>query len=121
MILVDTSVWVDHLRRGSALLRALLDEGQVLCHPFIAGEIAMGQLKERSRILGLLRAIPEAAVAEHDEVVQLVDSRRLFGRGLGWLDAHLLASALLSRCRLWTIDKALARAAEGLKLSWAQQ
>jgi predicted nucleic acid-binding protein len=115
--LVDTSVWVDHLRRGSLRLSALLDEAQVLCHPFISGELACGNLHNRTEILSLLAALPQAQVAEHEEVLELLSVRRLHGLGLGWVDAHLLASALLSRCPLWTLDKALDTAAIQLGVS----
>jgi predicted nucleic acid-binding protein len=114
MILADTSVWVDHLRRGNAELAQLLGEGQVLCHPFVIGELACGSLQKRTEILGLLTALPTAHVAEHDEVLLLVSARRLHGRGLGWIDAHLLGSAFLSGCVLWTLDKALSTAARSL-------
>lgn len=117
MILADTSVWVDHLRRGDATLSALLDEGTVLCHPFVIGELACGQLRKRQEILGLLAALPQASVAEHDELLALLERQRLFGRGLGWVDVHLLASTRLSSCRLWTKDKALLGAARTLRLA----
>ena len=108
MALVDTSVWIDHLRRGSAELSGLLDQGAVLCHPFVVGELACGNLRRRDEILGHLQALPEAVTASHDEVLHLVHDQRLQGQGIGWVDAHLLASARLSGCRLWTRDRALA-------------
>lgn len=111
MILVDTSLWVHHLRRGSARLGVLLRDEQVLSHPFVVGELACGNLRNRQEILTLFAALPEARVAEHAEVLRLVESARLYGRGLGWIDAHLLASALISRCVLWTLDEPLQRAA----------
>ena len=117
MILVDTSVWIEHLRAGSDRLRTLLFDEQVLCHPFIVGELACGTLRNQQEILGLLSALPEARVAEHDEVLHLVEGRHLYGRGLGWVDAHLLASALLTRCTLWTLDKPLRKAAAAFKIS----
>jgi predicted nucleic acid-binding protein len=117
MTLADTSVWVEHLRRGNARLKALLDGGQVLCHPFVIGELACGNLQNRNQILSFLSALPPAKLAGHDEVLHLVDTNRLFGRGLGWIDVHLLASALLSECRLWTLDKPLADAAKGLGIA----
>ncbi len=115
MMLVDTSVWIDHLRRGNPQLAALLNEGGVLTHPLVIGELACGHLTDRSKILKLLEALPSARVAEHEEVLHLLSSRRLHGRGLGWIDLHLLASALLSRCPLWTLDKPLIAAARSLK------
>ncbi len=109
MILADTSVWIDHFRRGNARLRALLQEDQVSTHPFVIGELACGTLRHSEEILSLLAALPEARVAEHNEVMALVDERHLYGSGIGWVDAHLLASALLSHFGLWTLDRPLMR------------
>jgi hypothetical protein len=111
LTLADTSVWVDHLRHGNARLSQLLIDGEVLSHPFIVGELACGFLTKRAEILSLLETLPKVAMADHAEVLGLVDSRRLFGQGLGWVDVHLLASAVLSRTSLWTLDKTLARVA----------
>ena len=111
MILVDTSVWVQHLRKGSDRLSSLLDEEQVFCHPFVIGELACGTLHNRQEVLSLLKALPQARVAEHEEVLLFLEGRHLHGRGLGWIDAHLVASALLTGCSLWTFDKPLGRAA----------
>ena len=116
MILVDTSVWIHHFRMGSEQLRSLLAEEQVCCHPFIAGELACGTLRNRHEILSLLRALPQARVSEHEEVLHFLEGRRLHGRGLGWIDVHLLASALLTGCSLWTLDKPLLRAAATLNI-----
>lgn len=117
MTLVDTSVWVAHLRSGNPRLSDLLREGQVLCHPFIIGELACGNLHNRKEILGLLAALPQASTAEHPEVIALLESSRLYGRRLGWIDLHLLASALLAHCELWTLDRPLQQAADALKIS----
>jgi hypothetical protein len=117
MILVDTSVWVDHLRKGNSRLSELLSEGAVLCHPFIVGELACGNLRNRVEILGLLAALPETHIAEHEEALHLVKHHHLHGRGLCWIDVHLLASALLNRCNLWTLDKSLDSAARVLKIN----
>ena len=114
MILIDTSVWIDHLRRGNPRVRELLESGEVVVHPFVRGELACGNMKNRKEILTLLDQLPEATVAEQTEVLTLVESKRLYGRGIGWVDAHLLASALLSGARLLTLDKALGGAASGL-------
>ncbi len=114
MILVDTSVWVQHLRKGSDRLRSLLDEERVFCHPFVIGELACGTLRNRQEVLRLLKALPQAQVAEHEEALHLLEERRLHGRGLGWIDAHLAASALLTGCSLWTFDKPLEKAASVL-------
>ena len=116
MILVDTSVWVDHLRKGSRELSALLNEGLVVCHPYVIGELACGNLRNRVEILSLLAALPSATAAGHDEALRLVSERKLHGKGLGWIDVHLLASALLTGCALWTKDKALKAAARALKV-----
>ena len=117
MILVDTSVWIDHLRKGNPRLRTLLYENKVLSHPFIIGELACGNLRNRAEILGLLQALPAARVANHEEVLAFVESQRLYGRGLGWIDIHLLASALLSTSVLWSLDKEMVQAATVLKIS----
>ncbi len=111
MILVDTSVWIEHLRRGSRGLATLLEEAQVLSHAFVQGELACGNLRQRQEILSLMGELPQAMSAEHREVLRLVDSERLYGLGLGWIDAHLLASARLTGCGLWTLDRPLQRAA----------
>lgn len=108
MILVDSSVWVDHLRRGDARLRALLENARVLAHPFVVGEIACGSLADRALVLELLRDLPMAAVADNEEVLLFVDRHRLHGKGLGYVDVHLLASVSLTPgSRLWTRDKRL--------------
>ena len=114
MVLVDTSIWVDHLRRRRAGLVTLLERAQVCCHPFIVGELACGNLARRSEVLEHLGALPAAVSASHDEVLHLVGTHGLHGRGIGWIDAHLLASALLTGCRLWTRDRALAGVAADL-------
>jgi len=117
MILVDTSVWIDHFRNGNARLKELLDNEQILCHPIVIGELACGNLKNRQEILTLLRVLPQAQAAEDEEVVHLLETEKLYGRGLGWLDIHLLASALITRCGIWTHDKPLRKVAMALKLS----
>jgi predicted nucleic acid-binding protein len=117
MVLVDTSVWVEHFRKTQPLLVEYLTEGLVLTHPFVSGELACGTLKNRAALLSDLNALPSATLALHTEVRRVIDDRKLWGRGLGWIDAHLLASALLSHCRLWTFDKKLGQAAIELGLS----
>ena len=116
MVLVDTSVWIDHLRRGNRGLADLLNRASVLSHPLVIGELACGRLENRDEIFSLLSALPMALVAEHDEVLRLLDDERLYGRGLGWVDVHLLASARLTVCTLWTLDKPLSKAADALDL-----
>ncbi len=107
MVLVDTSVWVEHFRRGKIGLDALLIEGQVVCHPFVVGELACGNLKNRFEILSLISALPAALVAEHDEIMQFIETHHLMGKGLGYIDVHLLASAILTGIPLWTLNKRL--------------
>jgi predicted nucleic acid-binding protein len=116
MVLVDTSVWIAHLRQAQPVLGGLLSDGLVLVHPFVAGELACGNLNRRAAILSALAALPEAKRASDREAMRLVEDRKLWGRGLGWIDAHLLAAALLSKCRLWTFDKSLGSAAAELGL-----
>lgn len=113
MILADTSVWIEHLRRGSPELAALLQDGQVLVHPWVTGELALGHLSQRSEILGLLGNLPQATVATDVEVLHLIDRRHLFGLGIGYVDTHLLAATMLTTgARLWTHDKRLAAVAD---------
>jgi len=107
VVLVDTSVWFDHLRRDNARLAALLSAGRVLSHPFVIGEVACGNLHRRRDILALLGALPHAGVVEHHEALHFVDAHRLGGSGVGWIDVHLMASAALTRCALWTLDRSL--------------
>lgn len=115
MILVDTSVWVDHLRRGVPALAALLEAGDVLLHPWIVGELACGTLRRRSEILDLLQKLPAAPVASHDEALAFIETHALMGRGIGYVDVHLLASARLhGAAQLWTRDARLAAAASDL-------
>ena len=117
MVLVDTSVWVAHLRHGTIGLEALLNEGRVVCHPFIVGELACGNLKRRSEILVHLQALPQAILAEHEEAMQVIENYSLMGKGLGYIDMHLLASALLTKVPLWTLDQKLHEVAVKLKLA----
>jgi predicted nucleic acid-binding protein len=117
MVLVDTSVWVAHLRHGKVGLNPLLNEGQVVCHPFVIGELACGNLKNRSEILGHLQNLPQAILAQNEEVMHLIDSYSLMGKGLGYIDMHLLASARLTRVPLWTLDKKLNEIAANLELA----
>ena len=108
MIRVDTSVWVDHLRGGDAALAELLERGAVLGHPFVIGEIACGNLSDRGAILALLQHLPQAVVAEADEVLAFINRHKLHGKGIGYVDAHLLAAtALTGGARLWTRDRRL--------------
>ena len=114
MTLVDSSVWIDHLRHGNASLSELLEADQALCHPFIVGELACGNLRSRATTIELLQTLPAAPVAEHREVFVLIERQRLMACGIGWIDVHLLASALLVRAVIWTYDRPLAKVARRL-------
>jgi hypothetical protein len=107
MVLVDTSVWVEHFRKGNIGLAALLHDDHVICHPLIIGELACGNLKNRYEILSLLHALPMALHAEHEEVMRFIENYRLMEKGLGYIDIHLLASTMLTNVPLWTLDKRL--------------
>jgi predicted nucleic acid-binding protein len=108
MILVDTSLWIDHLREADERLTQLLTSGQVLAHPFVTGELALGNLRNRAAVLGALQDLPQVSVATEPEVLHLIASQGLFGLGIGYIDAHLLASVMLTPgALLWTRDKRL--------------
>jgi len=118
MILVDTSVWIDFFRRGGGELAALLDANTVLVHPFIIGELACGNIKNRKDVLEDLKRLPLAVVASDEEVLSFIDKHELMGRGVGYLDLHLLASVHLSdHARIWTRDRKLAAVAAALSIS----
>ena len=118
MILVDTSVWVDHMRVADELLTSLLDNYQVYVHPFVIGELALGFTRQRDALLSALPLMPHAIMAGDELVLRLIDQHRLFSRGIGYVDAHLLASARLTpETSLWTRDGRLAAAAEQLGLA----
>lgn len=120
MILVDTSVWIDHLRAGDQGLTRLLEAGRVLAHPFVIGELALGNLRQRDLVLRTLHDLPQASVATDGEVLHFVDRHRLYGLGIGYVDAHLLAAVKLTAAAgLWTHDKPLERAASRLGMAVA--
>lgn len=119
LILADTSVWINHLRKRNCLFAGFLEECSILMHPCVLGELALGHLRQRSEILRLLEALPVAEAAADEEIRHVIEMKGLWGQGIGWIDAHLLASALLtSACSLWTFDQSLkkASAAAGAKL-----
>ena len=119
MILVDTSVWIAHLRKGAPALAAALEQGNILMHPFVLGQLACGNLKSRREVLRLLGDLPGAPQATNPEVMDFIEQRALMGRGVGYIDVHLLASvALAGTARLWTLDKRLAAVAADLKLAY---
>ena len=115
MILADTSVWIDHLRSGSREMRRHLDQGQIVIHPFIIAELALGSLTQRTQTLALLDLLPQVPVARLNELRLMIEARRLHNLGIGLTDAHLIASVLIdSPTLLWTRDKRLSRVAENL-------
>jgi predicted nucleic acid-binding protein len=118
MVLAGTSVWIRHFRQGEPALAGRLVQGLVLMHPFVSGELACGNLKNRAAVLSDLQTLPPASMASNAEVLRLLEDRRLWGRVLGWVDMHLLASAMLSKCEFWTLDKRLAQAGKELGLTW---
>ena len=118
MILVDTSVWVDHLRAGDETLVGLLNAGMVLAHPFVIGELALGNLAQRGTVLGALSDLPQATIATDTEVLHFIDHHKLFGRGVGYIDIHLLSAVRLTAgAELWTNDKRLQGVADQLGLA----
>ena len=121
MVLVDTSIWVAHLRERNVQLEALLNEGTVSCHPFIIGELACGTMRNRVQILSLLQSLPMAETAEHSEVLQFVEHNRLMGKGLGYVDVHLLASAVLTGVHLWTLDRKLQQSSAKLRIDYKRE
>lgn len=120
MVLVDTSVWVSHLRDAHEGLTEVLEAGEAMCHPFVIGELACGNLKNRAAIIALLQLLPSAEVVQHEEVLAFVDARKLMGKGLDYVDVHLLASALLGGVPLWTLDKRLEKAAAELHCAYVR-
>lgn len=119
MILVDTSIWIDHLRSGDATLARLLESSTVLAHPWVTGEVALGYLSNRDEVIGLLRGLPQATVADNDEVVRLIAQDGLYGAGIGYVDAQLLAATRLTpEAALWTRDKRLAAVTARLALGF---
>jgi len=119
MILVDTSVWVDHLQRGNAHLVRCLGQGAVLTHPFVVGELALGNLRQRTQVLEALLQLPMASTATDSEMVNFIARQSLSGKGIGYVDAHLLAAArLMPGSSLWSLDKRLQAAAAVLNLAW---
>ena len=117
MILVDTSVWADRIRRNNERLAMLMADGQVLIHPFVVGELALENLENREIYLTSLNSLPHSTMATDDEVMTMIETKALFGSGIGYVDVHLLAAARLSHARLWTNDKRLHSAAARLGLT----
>jgi predicted nucleic acid-binding protein len=121
VILVDTSIWIDHLRTGDAALVRLLNDNAVLAHPWVTGELSLGDLRHRDEVISLLRGLPQAVVADEDEVLRLVDREGLYGTGIGYVDAQLLAATRLTPdARLWTRDRRLATVTAQLELDHSE-
>ena len=121
MILVDSSIWIDYLRSGDVALARLLEESSVLTHPFILGELALGNLRQREQILDDLQTLPEIIPATDDEVMHFINTNRLYGKGIGYVDAHLLASVrLVPGSRIWTRDKRLDALAREMNIAHSQ-
>lgn len=116
MILVDTSVWIDHLRRGNESLVDLLNAGRVVTHPMVFGELSLGNISKRDSFLELVRNLPVAREATHEEVISFIEKHRMWSKGLGFFDMHILCSSLIESIPLWTLDKRLASAARAFGL-----
>jgi len=114
MILVDTSVWIDFLRRGNDQLRRHLEETEVLTHPLVIGELHVGNIENRKEFLSLIQNLPQVPESSHEEVRFFIEQQRLFGTGIGYADAHILSSAVMAKVPLWTLDKRLAHLAARL-------
>jgi len=119
LVLVDTSVWVSHLRDGNEELKTLLNSGDVVCHPFILGELACGNIQNRTEFLSLLQLLPMATQVENTEVLQFIETNGLMGKSLGYVDMHLSASALLSEVSFWTLDKSLGKITHHLNIAYS--
>ncbi|MCH8193718.1 MAG: type II toxin-antitoxin system VapC family toxin [Planctomycetes bacterium] len=120
MVLVDTSIWISHLRDNRPALVELLNQVSVACHPFVTGELALGNLKNRREILTSLERLPTSEIATHQEVLEFIEARALMGKGLGLIDIHLLASAKLSSIPFWTQDQRLLKAVTDLGIDYSE-
>lgn len=120
MVLVDTSVWIDHLRKTSRSLAELLEREEVLLHSFVIGELACGNLQNRKDIITLLQALPLATKADDHEVLFFIERHALMGRGIGLIDMHLLSSCHINGCLLWTKDKRLFTVADEMEIGFSQ-
>lgn len=116
MILADTAIWIAHWRDFNDALADLVDQAQVICHPIVIGELACGQFPRRKHVLSIMRSLPQIMQADHDEVCALIENHRLMGTGIGYADAHLLASCVLGDDQLWTLDQRLQEAAKRLRV-----
>lgn len=119
MVLVDTSVWISHLRYGNSRLQKLLEDCRVVTHPFIIGELACGNISNRTEIISLMQSLPVPDVVEHEELLAFIENNQLMGKGLGFVDVNLIATAVLAGIRLWTQDKKLKQACSRLGIDFA--
>lgn len=119
MVIVDTSVWISHLRHGNSTLQRLLQDGRVASHPFIIGELACGNISNRTEIISLMQALPMLDVVEHEELLLFIEYNQMMGKGLGFVDIHLLAGAMLASIPLWTQDKKLKQACSRLNIDFS--
>ena len=119
MVLVDTSIWVSHLRHGNSRLQKLLEAGRVASHPFIIGELACGNISNRTEIISLMQALPMVDAVEHEELLIFIEHNKMMGTGLGFVDVHLLAAAMLAGIPLWTQDKKLKQACSRLNIDFS--
>jgi predicted nucleic acid-binding protein len=120
LILVDTSIWIDHFHKANQTLADVLERGDVVTHPFVVGEIACGSIRNRDEILELLGELPTALIATEEEALRLIEEQRLMGKGLGYIDVHLIASAMLTEgTSLWTADKKLRAFATRFRIAFA--
>jgi len=117
-ILIDTSVWIKHLRESDKNLIRLLEQGLVACHPFIIGELACGGIKNRYEIISLLNDLPSTDILDHHDIMEFIEYRKIMNKGIGYVDVHLLGSALVSETHLWTFDKALRKIANKLSIEY---
>ena len=117
-ILVDTSVWIKHLRESEKNLVRLLEQGLVACHPFIIGELACGGIKNRHEIISLLNDLPSTDILDHYDIMEFIEYRKIMNKGIGYVDVHLLGSALVTETPLWTFDKALKKIANQLSIGY---
>ena len=121
MVIVDTSIWINHLRKGDKHLEKLLLDADVICHEFVIGELACGNLKNRKEIISLLQSLPHSPTVDHQELLYFIDKHQLMGRGVGFVDVHLLASAQLSKLPIWTADNKLRAASRELELKYSKR
>jgi predicted nucleic acid-binding protein len=119
MVLVDTSVWVSHLRLGNPKLQEMLQEGKVVSHPFIIGELTCGNISNRVEIISLMQSLPMLDIVEHEELLLFIEHNKMMGTGLGFVDVHLMAAAILAGIPLWTQDKKLRQACSRLSIDFS--